>query len=258
MESRQIEDVITENVDDLIRLCITEDKRDDPLFLEGMKVKKEWVHKALQKYKSCAKLAYMNSTPAGLIQYMPHSDESIVEICCIFVPDRQNHRKGIGRKLVKALLEEVKDHFDGEPLALVTYAFELPGWYPQHEFYRKMGFKQAGTDPYLLYYPLQEGYTYEKKKEEFIPQAEDEGKALIFYDPSCPFCIYFNEKIKEYIKEVADMPIRMVDKFEDIEEVKRRGTVPFCAVNKKPIESFFLEKEKFQSEVRKALGMNIR
>jgi hypothetical protein len=37
--------------------------------------------------------------------------------------------------------------------------------------------------------------------------------------------------------------------------VKRRGQVPFCAVNGKPIESFFMDKENFQKEVKEALGL---
>ena len=46
----------------------------------------------------------------------------------------------------------------------------------------------------------------------------------------------------------------MVNKFEEIEEVKKRGQVPSCAVNGKPIETFFMDKENFQKEVKRALG----
>ena len=39
-------------------------------------------------------------------------------------------------------------------LALVTWAFQVSGFYPQHEFYLKMGFKRVREDdPFLLYYP---------------------------------------------------------------------------------------------------------
>jgi predicted DsbA family dithiol-disulfide isomerase len=110
-------------------------------------------------------------------------------------------------------------------------------------------------DPFLLYYPLKRGYVYRPKEKKFIPQEEDNGKALIFYDPSCPFCVYFSENIKKSIREVAsDIPIRMLNKFEQSEEVEKRGEVPSCAVNGKPIETFFMDKENFQKEVKKALG----
>ena len=106
----------------------------------------------------------------------------------------------------------------------------------------------------MLYYPLKEGYIYRPKAEKFTPQEEDKGKALIFYDPSCPFCIYFTEQIKESIREVApNIPVRMINMFEEAEEVKKRGQVPYCAVDGKPITTFFMDKENFQKEVIEAL-----
>lgn len=255
MESEQkirIEDVNSDNVDDLIILCIPDKK--DPLLMKGMKEKKKWAQKMLEMYGTFAKLAYEESQLVGMIQAAPNPDEEIVEILCIFVPDEQNHKKGIGSSLLKALIKDMqnpKPYFSSRiPRALVTYAFEVSGLYPQHEFYLKMGFERVVDNPYLLYYPLQEGYVYDRK--EFIPQKEDEGRALIFYDPSCPFCVSFNEKIIESIREIADIPIRVINKIEDSEEVRKRGNVPLLVVNKNPIESFVFD-ENFQSEILKAL-----
>jgi len=45
----------------------------------------------------------------------------------------------------------------------------------------------------------------------------------------------------------------MINMFEEYEEVKKRGQVPYCAVNGKPITASFIDKENFQKEVRKAL-----
>ena len=259
MVNIEIRDVDRENIDQLINLCVPLDKKDDPLFIEGVKVKRRWAVKVLEKYGSIAKLAYLNSKPVGLIQYQPKVEEKLVEVTCIFVPEEENLRKGIGKSLLNALMEEAKKPkpFFGNdvPFALVTWAFEVPGRYPQHEFYRKMGFKRVREDdPLLLYYPLKEGYVYTPREAKFIPQEEDRGKALVFYDPSCPFCIYFSEKIKESIREVApNIPIRTINMFEEYEEVKKRGQVPYCAVNGKPIAASFIDKENFQKEVRKAL-----
>jgi GNAT superfamily N-acetyltransferase len=259
-EKLTIRDVNLENVNHLIDLCIPLDKKDDPLFIKGMNTKKKWATQAIERYGSIAKLAYFDSKPVGLIQYQPNSEERLVEIGCIFVPEKENLRKGIGESLLRALIEEMKKPklvFNNDvPLAFVTWAFQVPGWYPQHEFYQKMGFKRVKKDdPFLLYYPIKKEYVYYPKEKKFIPQKEDRGKTIIFYDPSCPFSIYFSEKIKESIREVApDIPIRMVNKFEDSEEVKKREQVPFCAVNGKPIETFFMDKENFQKEVKRALG----
>ena len=259
-ERLAIRDVNLENVDHLIGLCIPLDKKDDPLFIEGMNTKKKWATQAIERYGSIAKLAYLDSKPVGLIQYQPNPEERLVEIGCIFVPEKENFRKGIGESLLRALMEEMKEPqpaFNNDvPLAFVTWAFQVPGRYSQHEFYQKMGFKKVREDdPFLLYYPIKKGYVYHPTEKKFIPQKEDRGKAIIFYDPSCPFSIYFSEKIKESIREVApDIPIKMVNKFEEIEEVKKRGQVPSCAVNGKPIETFFMDKETFQKEVKRTLG----
>jgi len=40
MEGLEIRDVNSENVDDLISLCIPPERRNVPLFIEGIKVKK--------------------------------------------------------------------------------------------------------------------------------------------------------------------------------------------------------------------------
>ena len=260
MEKLEIRDVSLENIDDLIDLCIPPDKKDDPLFVEGMNVKKKWATQGIERYGSIAKLAYLNSKPVGLIQYLFNPEERLVEVACIFVPEEEYLRKGIGKSLLKTLIEDMKEPkpaFNNDILlAFVTRAFQVPGRYPQHEFYQKMGFKRVKVDdPFLFYYPLKKGYVYRPKEKKFIPQREDRGKALIFYDPSCPFAIYFSENIKGSIREVApNLPIRTINMFEESEEVKKRGQVPACAVNGKPIETFFMDKENFQKEVKNALG----
>jgi len=258
MRKIEIKDVDSENVEDLINLCIPSDNRDDYLFIEGARVKKRWATQMMKRYGVFSKLAYIELEPVGMIQYQP-KQEKVIEITCIFVPEKKNLRKGIGRALLRALIDEMhrlKSYFNNEyPSALVTWAFQVPGTYPQHEFYQKMGFKHMrGDDPFLLYHPLKEGYIYAPKGKKYIPQEEDKGKALIFYDPSCPFCIYFTEKIKESIREIApEIPIRVINQFEEEEKVRKRGKVSFCIVNQRFIEPFFVDKENFQKEVMEAV-----
>jgi hypothetical protein len=45
----------------------------------------------------------------------------------------------------------------------------------------------------------------------------------------------------------------MINQFDESEEVEKRGKIFPCIVNQKPIESFFLDKENFQREVKEAL-----
>ena len=62
-------------------------------------------------------------------------------------------------------MEKPKPAFNNDiPLALITWAFQVPGWYPQHEFYQRMGFKKVKEDdPFLLYYMLKKGYVHHPK-----------------------------------------------------------------------------------------------
>lgn len=259
MDFCKIKGVELADVDSLVNLCIPPEKRSDRLFIEGADVKRAWVRKSLEVFGDIGKMALIDSTSVGLIQYQPKPKKRLLEITCIFVPDRRNQRRGVGKALLNALIEDAKkprEFYDSKPpLALVTWAFQVPGYYPQNEFYLKMGFKKVrDDDPFLLYYPLKEGYVYQPEEAVFIPQAEDKGRALIFYDPSCPFCMYFAEHIKNLIREVApDLPVRMVNMFEEAEEVEKRGQVPQCAVNGKAIKASFMDRESFQKEVREAL-----
>jgi predicted GNAT family acetyltransferase len=256
MHTIHIKNVNHKNIQDLITLCIPQGAEDNPIFIKGIQEKEEYIHTVLDTYRTCAKVAYIHSNPVGLIQYIMVPEEKIVRIQCIFVPDEQNQKKGVGTKLMHSFLSDMKSPqpvFDNQlPNALITYAFEVSGWFPQHIFYQHHGFIQVGDDPYLLYYPLQKGYHYTKK--EVFPQEEDKGKALIFHDPSCPFSVLFTEKTKESIKKVADIPIKVINTFYDKEEVKKRGDVPHCIVNSVPIKSFVGD-EQFESEVIKAVNM---
>ena len=255
MEPIKIKNVTKDTIGDVISLCIPPDIRDNTRIIEGMRTKEKWAQTVLDVYGSFAKIAYRGSTPVGMIQYKPNIDERIIEITCIFVPDSQNHEKGIGTALLTHLLTDMKtpkSYFNNNPpRALVTYAFEIPGQFPQNAFYQKRGFKNVEGDPYLMYYPLQKGFVYTKK--EFTPQEEDRGRVLIFYDPSCPFCVSFYEKLVTSLREITDIPIELINTYEDSEEVKKRGIPPYCVVNKIPIQSFVTEKEKFQAEVMSAL-----
>jgi GNAT superfamily N-acetyltransferase len=186
MRNIEIKDVNAGNLRDLINLCIPVERKEDELFKEGAKVKEKWAIQVMKMYGSFAKLAYLKGKPAGMIQYLPYPKEKFINITCTFVPEKENLRKGIGKMLLNALIEEAsepKPYFENEiPYALITWAFQVPGRYPQHEFYLKMGFKQVSKDePFLLYYPLKEGFVYSPEAKEYMPQGEDKGKALIFY-----------------------------------------------------------------------------
>jgi predicted GNAT family acetyltransferase len=243
---------------DLINLCIPSEHKDDPLFIEGYKLKKKWVEQNIKKYGSIAKLAYSDSNPVGMIQYLPDTSERIIKITCIFVPEKEHHRRGVGTALLESLIEDMQKSklyfFNRPPLALVTHTFDVSGWFSQQKFFTDGGFqKVSNKDPFILYYPLQKGFVYTPVYKNYIPQTEDAGKAIIFVDPSCPFCVRFTENIKNLIEEaVPQIPIRIINQFDEPEEFEKRGKISFCIVNGKPIKSFFTERYTFLKEVKNA------
>jgi hypothetical protein len=88
MENLEIRDVNLKNIDHLVNLCISPDRRNDPLFVKGINMKKRWASKVIREYGSVANLAYLNQKPAGLIRYKPVPEQRLVEIDCIFVPEK--------------------------------------------------------------------------------------------------------------------------------------------------------------------------
>jgi hypothetical protein len=263
MNSITIRDVSQENLEDFLGFCIPPDRRAEPAFVKGIEARKRWAQDMLSEYGSFAKLAYIGSTPVGIMEYESVPAERIVKIHCVFVPQKSHWRKGAAKALLSSLIDDMrkpKSWFGDElPRALVTRTFPggAPDQYTSREFFTNSGFRKVGDDPDFLYYPVQEGFVYQPTatKAEYISREEDRGKALIIHGPSpCPFAYGFLLKTEQAIKKIApDLPIRWIDKSEEPLEVSRRGNFTGCVVNAVPIKSFVLYTEGFKKEVLEAL-----
>ncbi len=263
MSSIQIVKLSEENLEELIYFCIPKERRKEEVFKKGQELKKEYMHYYLDKFKTGVKLAYIDKKLVGMIQYLPKPNELIIEIQCIFVPNETNQQKGIGKRLLQAVIEEMKEpkeYFNNQkPLALVTFAFQVPELYPQHIFYSKMGFQKIHEkNPYYLYYPLKKGYIYGSKVSEskFEALPKDKGKAIIIIDPFCPFCFFFAKDCERVIRTVKeDIKVDYINSFSQKKELEKRGgIVPSYIVNQKPIHAFYKEEEAFIKEVENALN----
>ncbi len=242
-----------ENLDDFIKLCIPEEKRDHPVFQEGCQIKKRYLKKLLEERFPVGKIAYLNEEVAGMIQFIP--EEEVVEINCIFVPKYQ--RQGLGKMLLTNLIAEVSSPqtYLSKRKGLIINAFETNVGYPQHLFFQRYGFKKVFPEkPYLLYYPIEEGWVYQPGEEGYRPLEEDRSKAIIFYTSKCPWSIYFAEMTEMMLKEIKDdLLIKKINREEEKEEVRKRGIPPYLIVNAQPINAFILDKNDFKKEVKEAL-----
>ncbi|MCF2144568.1 MAG: GNAT family N-acetyltransferase [Candidatus Heimdallarchaeota archaeon] len=257
-----VKNLTQERIDEFVNYCVPPEQRTNDYFLKGMEGKKAYLIHQLSKFGSVAKIALNEQNEIiGMLQFQPSKEDRTVEIQCIFVREKEQQQKGVGTALLEAFIEEMKrpqKYFNNLPArAIITYAFEVPNFYPQHEFYKKMGFKQLREDdPFYLFYSLEKAFVYKPKisEAEFTPLPEDKNKALLFLDPYCPFSYYFAKEMERLIKGIEkDVEIVFIDIFKQKNEVKKRGgIVPFCVVNKVPIKTFFTDTKGFLDEVAKA------
>jgi hypothetical protein len=98
MNSITIRDVSQENLEDFLGFCIPPSRRAEPAFIKGIEARKRWAQDMLSKYGSFAKLAYVGSTPVGIMEYESVPEEKIVRIHCVFVPQKSHWRKGAAFK----------------------------------------------------------------------------------------------------------------------------------------------------------------
>ena len=82
-----LQDVTTANLDDLCWLCVPPARREDPAFVEGVREKRLWAERMLDRWGGFAKVAYYGGVPAGQIQYRPVPQHRVVSVDCIYVPE---------------------------------------------------------------------------------------------------------------------------------------------------------------------------
>ena len=265
-ENVRIENLQDSNIDDLIYVCSSK-KLGDPIHQQGIRLKKQWLREMLQKYGPCAKIAYYKDRPAAQILYYPeeaditkeYTRKTVLVITCIYNPTLKAQKKGIGTKLLQSLIRDVKQRktcLGNKPCKFIlAKAFNTGEFLPMPEFYKKNGFIPT-PDGDMFYLPIEGEYEPLPPIGSYEPLPEDKDKAIIFYGPSCQFSYPFAKKIEELIIEAAPhVKIEMINEWEKPEEsIKRENW--WLIVNAKPIQTFFMETEKFKEEIRQAASQN--
>ncbi len=106
-----IRDISEENSDDhpCFKYCKTTERT--------ITMTKNWLRKVFAKFGSCVKIAYVDGKPVAMVQYapmdiLPHVDgpdaHKTIIIHCIFVPDKEYAGKGIAKKLMDSVIEDLK------------------------------------------------------------------------------------------------------------------------------------------------------
>jgi len=262
----EIRNLTTNNVDDALDVCTPEKLVPgwNPFYSQGLKVRREWLLGLLDTVGSCCKIAYVDENPVGMIQFTPlHripyiavQRKDALYIHCIFVKHKFRSQ-GIGSQLLEALIDEMKKPnplFENKPCQVfVTTALERRG-FKQPSYFRLKGFSRIAGDPSVgLLYRLFEEETETLDLPCHGPKQVEEKGVKIFYDPSCQYCIYFNESTKALIREVKpEVPIVELNLWNQPKEALRRCvTSRVTYVNGTPI--IFQEPTQFREAVIKAL-----
>ncbi len=260
-EEIEVENVSIKNIDkveSLCNLCLSRQEKNDPHFIEGGVLRRRWVKENNEKYGSVGKIAFHDSEPIGLIQYIPKPMEKVVEVKCIFVPEKVESKEDVGEKLLDETVKEFKgpkSFLDGDKVkALVTYNFSNSKNYPNLKFYEENGFKQVpDIEADLWYYPLEDDYVYEPRGECYRVEEKDLNKALLFCNSSCPLCVYEMDKTMREIQHVSpNLPIKIVIPYEE-DKLRSICSTPLCIINESRIEPAFMERETFDQKLREAL-----
>ena len=255
-----VADISEDNLLDAFRVC-SFGRLNDELQLKGIQMKRRWLRKMLSNYGSCTKIAYIDSTPVAQVLFYPEEAvpyltfkrEGVVIIHCIYNPFLGAQRKGVASALVESVVNDCKmgaRFLGGSPCQfLVTRPFEAGEGISLERFYYSMGFIQGLNEMYREIY----GQYIPNDLTRYTPLYEDQGKAVILYEPLCEWSYVHTEMIKETLNELSpDLHVEAYDIWENPEESIKRGNKPLI-VNAEEIKSHITQKEAFLKEVQAAL-----
>jgi hypothetical protein len=252
-EKIRIENLQESNIEDLIYVCSSK-LLTDLIHQHGISLKRKWLHEMLEKYGSCAKIAYCKQTPAAQILFYPEEvdvtkasrREGVLVIDCTYNPTSEAQKIGLGTELLRSVIRDARQRtscLGNKPCRFImARAFNTGAFLPLSEFYSKNGFLPS-AEGNSLYFPLEGGYEPAPPVGEYEPLPEDRDRAVILYGPSCQFGYTFAKRAEAMIKEVApNIKIEMINEWEKPEEsIKRKNW--WLIVNAKPIHTFFMETE---------------
>jgi GNAT superfamily N-acetyltransferase len=248
--SMRIADLDEENLDDALNVCTPPKVREDKDIQIGCEIRKNWLLGLYRSIGPCAKIAYVNDDPVGILQYTPlhiipyfkTNRRDALYIHCIYVQERYRKR-GIGSSLLEVLISEMSEpnkFFGQVPCSMLIASANRVHGYAKVGLFRHKGFKRIkGNADVGLVLPLSNSVTDIKLD---IPNLKlktlKERGVKIFFKPTCQYCKRTNERIiKAEIRKVnQELPIEECDLWACSEEaVRRRITHVTTYINGKPL-----------------------
>ncbi|MCR4427979.1 MAG: GNAT family N-acetyltransferase [Caldiserica bacterium] len=262
MNKLVIEDVSGDLIPEFSAFCVNPERRENPIFSRGISLKEAWARANFKRGEKFAKVAFWDGKMAGIIQFRAFPYEGAIKILCLFVPHRENWKRGIGSSLLNSLVEEASSpgkFFEHQRASIIfarPFSGELEGQLSLRDFFLKKGFRLFEKDPDLLILPLGEEFRWkgEGKPPLYIAQDDDLDKALILFEPSfCPWDFFFYMRAQEAIKrEDPQISLRWINRVEEPQEFEKRGGFEGVVVRGTPIRAFVGDEEEFSRELKAA------
>ena len=247
----KIVDLSDENVDDILVVCPPTRAKlgSDINVRKGLAIRKRWLLDLCREIGPCAKIAYLDNNPVGMIQYSPlhkipyfkTKRRDVLYIHCIYVKKKVRNR-GIGSILLESLISEMKKPnklFEWHRCKMLSTTARERYGFTQVGYFKTKGFTETeGNIDARLIYSLSRTTPKESLD---IPSSEPinihEKGVKIFFNPSCHMCKYMNENIKANIREVNQtIEIEECNLWTHSEEARRRGITSVATyINGKPI-----------------------
>jgi GNAT superfamily N-acetyltransferase len=217
----------------------------------------------MDKYGPIAKIGYADDKPVAQLLYYPEESipyimkprPGVIRINCVYNPYPEYQRKGIAKSLVKMLIEEVNkgEVFKGlGPIRhLIATPFNTGEFYPQMDFFVKLGFKKLTEEEY--YYSINGTIPKPLKKPPYVNRDKDRDKAIIFYEPFCTYSPIFAHRMRERIIGICnergvDLKIMLINAWLYPQEFIKRG-YNYLIIKGNPVHSFY-GTEEFDEEIR--------
>jgi len=241
---------------DVFSVC-SPDAEPGSKLMEGRRLRERWLRETLNDYGPFTKVAYLDGRPVSQIMYYPEaalpyisgSRGGVIRIECVY---SRVHGKGAGSALLDELIGEAKEGVEslmGEPCRfLVTEPFSTGEGLDLKEFYERNGFREGDGEMYLEIH----GDYEPRKRKEYKPFPEDEGKAVLFYNVNCEYSVSFACNVKKLIHKIKPgYPVNIFNMWTAPMESSRRGN-ELIIVNQRPIKSRWRAPE-FRLEVQAAI-----
>jgi len=258
----KIINVSDKNADDALLVCTSPRLQDDVNVKIGLEIRKKWLSDLYREVGSCAKIAYLNGKPVGMIQYSPlhvipyfkTKRRDVQYIHCIYVR-RDIRNRGVGSALLNALINDMKKtnkQFGSSQCTMLCTTARKRHGFTQVGFFKSKNFlKTEGNIDAGLIYPLCKtslGLRLDIPKTR--PARIQEKGAKIFFNPSCHMSKYMNENIKAKIREVNPaIEIEECNLWNSSQEAcRRRITSVVTYINGKPILP--MEPQKFWERIK--------